>query len=103
MPRQSWTKIGHLNVHSYLAKREDIIQDQAIRQVNIMCFSETFLQPHQQLDDNNLPMQEECVVFRLDRQRSTSEDLTKGGIMIVCPSSDYTLSESTSLIHLSLK
>ena len=57
-----------------------------MRQVNIMCFTETFLQPQQQLD-NNLPMQEECVIFRLDRQRSTNEDLMKGGIMIACPSS----------------
>ena len=58
----------------YLAKHENI-GDQAMRQVNV---TEKFL-PTQQLLDNNT-----CVVFRLDRQRSTNEDVTKGEIMIAC-------------------
>ena len=87
LPRDSWIKIAHLNVHSYLAKHEDIIRDEAMKHVNIMCFTETFLRPQQQLDDNKLPMQEECMVFRLDRVQNSIDDLTKGGIMMVCPSS----------------
>lgn len=67
LPRDSWMKISHLNVHSYLAKHEDIIRDQAMTQANIICFTETFLRPWQQLEGSHLPMQEECIVFRLDR------------------------------------
>ena len=29
-------------------------------------------------------MQGECTVFRLERQQASSQDLAKGGIMIVC-------------------
>ena len=65
LPTDNWVKIAHLNVHSYLAKRVDIIKDEAMKQADIMCFTETFLQPQQQLE-HNLPMQEECVVFRCD-------------------------------------
>ena len=36
-------KIGHLNVHSYIAKEEDISCDQCIQCTHIMCFTETFL------------------------------------------------------------
>ena len=32
-------------------------------------------------------MTEECTVFRQDRIQTSTEDLAKGGIMIVCPSS----------------
>ena len=87
LPSKYWTKIGHLNVHSYLAKLEDIIKDQAVNETDIMCFTETFLQPQQQLDHHHRPMQKECMIFRLDRLQTSSEDLAKGGIMIVCSSS----------------
>ena len=56
-----------------------------MRKANVMCFTETFLQPQQQLVGNDLPMQEECMVFRMDRLQTSSEDLTKGGIMMICP------------------
>ena len=52
-----------------------------------MCFSETFLSPHQHIEHDYLPMQGECMVFRLDRLQTNSEDLAKGGLMIVCPRS----------------
>ena len=29
-----------------------------MKQANIMCFNETFLQPQQELEDNQLPMQD---------------------------------------------
>ena len=87
LPGDNWIKISHLNVHSYLAKREDIIRDEAMKHANIMCFTETFLQPQQQLEDDKFPMQEECIVFRLDREQRNNEDLTKGGILMVCPQS----------------
>ena len=56
-----------------------------MKHVNIMCFTETFLRPQQQLGDNKLPMQEGCMVFRLDRVQTSIDDIT--GIMMVCPSS----------------
>ena len=87
LPSNNWMKIGHLNVHSYLAKQEDIVTDQAMRQTNIMCFTETFLRLHQHIEHNYLPMQDECQIFRLDRLQISNEDLAKGGIMIVCPRS----------------
>ena len=64
-----------------------IIKDQAMRQTNILCFTETFLRHHQYLVQSYLPTQNESQVFRLDRLQTNSEDLTKGGIMIICPSS----------------
>ena len=85
LPRESWMKIGHRNVHSYLAKKEDIMKDQTISCANIMCFTETFLKPDQQITDDIIPLREECAVFRLDRLQTNSEDLAKGGIMIICP------------------
>ena len=87
LPSNNWMKISHLNVHSYFAKWEDIIKDQAMRQTNILCFTETFLRHHQHLEQSYLPTQNESEVFRLDRLQTNSEDLTKGGIMIICPSS----------------
>ena len=87
LPKDGWMKISHLNVSSFLAKYEDIIRDQAMKQVNIMCFTETFLQPGQHLESSHLPVTEECTVFRQDRIQTSTEDLAKGGIMIVCPSS----------------
>ena len=87
LPKDDWMKISHLNIRSFLAKYEGIIRDQAMRQVNIMCFTETFLQPGQHLESSHLPMTDECTVFRQDRIQTSTEDLAKGGIMIVCPSS----------------
>ena len=49
-----------------------------MKQANIMCFTGTFLRPQQQLMNNKLPMQEECMVFRLDRMQLNSEDLNQG-------------------------
>ena len=73
--------------YSYSAKLEDLIRDETMRQTNIMCFTETFLTSHQQIDHQYLPIQEECVIFRLDREHNTIEDLYKGGVMIICPKS----------------
>lgn len=50
LPTEGWIKIAHLNVHSYLAKYADIIRDEAMKHAYIICFTETFLQPHQQPD-----------------------------------------------------
>ena len=66
LPRDGWMKIGHLNVHSYLAKQEDIMKNQTMSCVNIMCFSETFLKPDQQIAGDFLPIREDGVAFRLD-------------------------------------
>ena len=44
-----------------------------MKHANIMCFTETFLQPQQQLEDSKLTMQEECMVFRLDRMQTSKQ------------------------------
>ena len=87
MPKGGWIKISHLNMHSYVAKLQDIICDQAMRQANIMCFTETFLRPQQQLEDNDVAMQESSKVFRLNCLQTSNKDHVKGGIKIDCPSS----------------
>lgn len=51
LPTREWVKIGHLNVHSYMAKQEDILKDQPMSHADIMCFTETFLKPHQHITD----------------------------------------------------
>ena len=79
LPKDGWMKISHLNVHSFLAKHEDI-RDQAMRHVDVMCFTETFLQPGQHLESSHMPMTGECTVFRQDRVQTSTEDLAKGGI-----------------------
>ena len=43
LPNDSWIKIGHLNVRSFVAKQENIIRNEAMTNVKIMCFTETFL------------------------------------------------------------
>ena len=87
LPRHNWIKIVHLNVHSYLAKHEDIIRDEGMKQANIMCFTETFLRAEQDLEHTKLPMQEKCMIYRLDREERNCADLANGGIMVVCPES----------------
>ena len=79
-------KIGHLNIHSYIAKEEDVLRDQCIQSTDIMCFTETFLTSQHTLTTvtlNNQPAQ----VFRLDRVPTTTQDLGKGGITIACAES----------------
>lgn len=95
----SWIKIGHLNIRSYMAKLEDIKCDLPISHVDIMCFSETFLKPHQQITNDLLPNTHTSVIFRLDRSSSTL-DLNNGGIMITCAPS--LLPESISVSHSAL-
>ena len=41
---------------------------------------------------NYLYMQEKCMVCRLDHEQWNSENLAKGGIMVVCPESQMGLS-----------
>ena len=87
LPKQNWIKIGHLNIRSYLAKQEDIMKNEPMSHANIMCFTETFFKPHQHIGGDLLPNEEDSEIFRLDRVATSSQDLSNGGIMIVCPSS----------------
>lgn len=82
LPTHSWMKIGHLNVHSYLEKQEDIIRDESMKNAN-MCFTETFLRPHQDIEHTFILIIK--VTIRMDRLQMSSEDLARGGVMIVCP------------------
>ena len=83
---RDWLKVGQLNVHSYLSKVEDVTSDQAIAHTNIMCFTETFLKPSQSV--NSLILNgESSAVFRTDRVSSSTQDLSNGGVMIVCADS----------------
>ena len=80
---QEWIKIGHLKVHSYIAKEEDVLRDQCVQSTDIMCFTETFLTSQHTLSTLTLNNQS-AHVFRLDRIPTTAQDLGKGGIMIAC-------------------
>lgn len=96
LPRAGRVKIGHLNVRSYLSKLEDVTHDLAIAHADIMCFSETFLKPHQ--DVNTLQLNDESsALYRCDRAATSTQDLTNGGVMIACASS--LLSQTTSTPH----
>lgn len=97
LPTHEWIKIGHLNVHSYMAKQEDILKDRPMNQADIMCFTETFLKPHQHITDVLLPSKEQSEVFRLDHVATSTEDLGNGGIMIAC--STLLLPESLAIPH----
>lgn len=76
-------KIGHLNVRSYLAKWEDILIDKHIAHTDVMCFTETFLQPHQHVHNLSLN-HSSSVLFRCDRP--AGQGLSNGGVMIACAS-----------------
>ena len=86
LPRTGRIKIGHLNVRSYLAKLEDVIADTSIAHTGIMCFTETFLKPHQNVSGPVLNG-ESSVVYRFDRPTTNTQDLSNGGVMITCASS----------------
>lgn len=86
LPRSGWIKIGHLNVHSYLSKLDDITRDECIANTDIMCFTETFLKPHQRI--NSLTVNSASfTLYRCDRVSTTTQDLSNGGVMIACSSS----------------
>ena len=75
-------KIGHLNVHSYLEKQGD----ESMKNANIICFTGTFLRPYQDIERTFIHNQDDYQVFRMDRLQIRSEDLARGGVlMIVCP------------------
>ena len=61
------------------------IRDESMKKANIICFTETFLRPQQDSENSYIPSQDDCQVFRMDRLRMSSEDLARGGVMIVCP------------------
>ena len=87
LPKHNWNKIGHLNVRSYMAKQEDIKGDLTMNHVDVMCFTETFLKPHQHITDDLFLNTDAYEVFRLDRVTTSSQDLSNGGIMIACKTS----------------
>ena len=86
LPGIGWEKIGHLNVHSYKAKMEDVTSDKSIAHTNIMCFTETFLTPSQTVSMLTLNS-EPSVVHRADRVVSNSQNLLKGEVVILCAAS----------------
>ena len=67
LPKHNWIKIGHLNVRSYMPKQEDVKCDLAMNHVDIMCFTETFLKPHQHVGGDLFLNMEGFEVFRFDR------------------------------------
>ena len=90
-PISGLIKIGHLNVRSYQAKLQE---DSCIAQTDVMCFTETFLKPHQHVGNLTLN-QGLCTMFSCDR--AGSEDLSHGGMMIAC--APHMLSVSTGIQH----
>ncbi len=80
---ESCLNIGHLNVHSYLAKEEDISCDPCLQSTHVMCFTEKFLKPQHTV--SNLTLNNQLVeVFRLDRQQEGTQSVSGGGVMIAC-------------------
>ena len=82
----SCINIGHLNVHSYFAKEEDISCDPCLQSTHVMCFTETFLKPQHTVHNltlNNQPVE----VFRLDRTHESTHGVSGGRVMIACVSS----------------
>ena len=69
-----------------MAKLEDITIDTSIAHMDIMCFTETFLKPCQNVSGPVLNG-ESSVVYRFDRAITSTQDLSNGGIMIACASS----------------
>ena len=89
--------VGAKVMLTYMAKQEDIKRDLTMNRVDIMCFTETFLKPHQDVS-GHLMLNKECTqVFKLDRVTTSSQDLSNGGIMIACATS--LLPESTNISH----
>ena len=80
-------KIGHLNVRSYPSKLEDVMQDATIAHAHIMCFTETFLKPHQHVGTDLLLNGERSQVYRADRTRTDAQNLSNGGVMVACATS----------------
>ena len=95
--KHNWIKIGHLNVRSYMAKQEDIKCDLAMSHVIIMCFTKTYLKPHQCTRDDLFLNADVSEVFRLDRVNTSSQDLSNGGVMIACATP--LLPECTKISH----
>ena len=60
--------------------------DLPMSQVN-MCFTETFLKPHQYIRGDLLPITGDSEVLWLDRVTMSSQVLSNGGIMIACATS----------------
>ena len=84
-------KIGHLNVRSYLGK---LANDSCISHTDVMCFTETFLKPCPHIA--SLPLScSSSAQFRFDRD--VSQDLSNGGVMIVCAS--HLMPHTVSLQH----
>lgn len=82
---ERYLNIGHLNVHSHLAKQEDIFCDSCLQSKHVMCFTETFLKLQHAV--HNLTLNNQLVqVFRLDRQQHGTESVSGGGVMIACVS-----------------
>ena len=100
LPKHNWIKIGHLNVRSYMPKQEDVKCDLAMNHVDIMCFTETFLKPHQHVGGHLFLNMEDFEVFRFDHVATSSQSLSNGGIMIACATS--LLPESMNISHPSL-
>ena len=83
LSQENWINIGHLNVHSYNAKVDDVTSDQCVLSTDVMCFTETFLTP--QLSVGNIVLNKQpAQVYRLDRPATYPQDLEKGGIMVAC-------------------
>ena len=94
LPTTYWVKIGHLNVRSYLAKLDDITSDESIAHTDVMCFTESFLNPHQRL--HSLILNGKCsVLYRCDRPTTSPQSLSNGGILVACASSLHSCSTNT--------
>ena len=63
------------------------MQDATVARAHVMCFTETFLKPHQHVGGDLLLNGEPSQVYRPDRTSTDAQNLSNGGIMIACATS----------------
>jgi exonuclease III len=73
----TWIKIGHHNVRGYITNMNDIITNKIVCSPDIICFTETHLNPTNVIASTCQPHQD-YIPFRNDRQ----QDDAKGGVIV---------------------
>ena len=79
---ESYLCISHLNVRNLIAKKEDIACDKDLLKADIICFSETHLNPMEYLFPAKLGMPNERKIYRCDRN-------SNGGGIVICVDCKY--------------
>lgn len=80
--QNKWLKLAHLNISGLLMKTKYLVKDETLTAMDILCFSETWLETHHEVHIDALPISNP-VMFRVDRSLVPHlADLARGGTMI---------------------